>query len=128
MCHRLSELVISLNITPKPVNKALLIGLMSEILNYLIHSTKSYSNVILIQISLLILHKLQRHLIIWNTVLLYNYFSNLFNVSWKSMVYLSFLKFGDRISWTKFLNVDLNMKIKIVSFISHFYIMLSDHN
>lgn len=128
MCHRLSELVISPNITPKPVNTALLIGLMSEILNYLIHSTKSYLNVILIQISLLILYKLQWHLIIWNTVLLYNYFSNLFNVSWKSMVYLSFLKSGDRISWTKFLNIDLNMKIKIVSFISHLYIMLSDHN
>lgn len=128
MCHRLSELVISPNITPKPVNTALLIRLMSEILNYLIHSTKSYLNVILIQISLLILYKLQWHLIIWNTVLLYNYFSNLFNVSWKSMVYLSFLKSGDRISWTKFLNIDLNMKIKIVSFISHLYIMLSDHN
>lgn len=128
MCHRLSELVISANITPKPVNTALLIGLMSEILNYLIHSIKLYLNVILIQISLLILHKLQWHLIIWNTVLLYNYFSNLFNVSWKSMVYLSFLKSGDRISWTKLLNIDLNMKIKIVSFISHLYIMLSDHN
>lgn len=128
MCHRLSELVISPNITPKPVNTALLIRLMSEILNYLIHSTKSYLNVILIQISLLILYKLQWHLIIWNTVLLYNYFSNLFNVSWKSMVYLSFLKSGDRISWTKLLNIDLNMKIKIVSFISHLYIMLSDHN